>query len=150
MRIEAQQEVGWNSGNEAEDQYRHCVICRGVGVQPTLLLCSSLCQYIIKSPCMHVFIYSTPNLFGTNNTLLVWEWRSMGRRRNSSHLYIRIQRAVHHARNTAEAKSTYCLVTKAGSGSRPLNNYLVSPASNITSYVEMLCYFAFNYSIIFC
>ena len=41
----------------------------GRGVRPTLLYCSTLCWYIVNSSCMHVFIYSTPAFFGTNNTL---------------------------------------------------------------------------------
>jgi len=49
------------------------VICRGLGVCPTLLHCSTLCWYIINSSSMHVFTYLTPTLFGINHILILVE-----------------------------------------------------------------------------
>ena len=46
-----------------------CDLPEGWGVQPTLLYCLTLCQYIINSSCMHVFTCSTPTFLGKNNTL---------------------------------------------------------------------------------
>ena len=48
------------------------VICRGVGVRPTLLYCLTLCYSIMNSSCMHVFTYSTTPPF----LLQITHWKS--------------------------------------------------------------------------